>query len=283
MSELGLFLRTRRAAVLPADVGLPTGPRRRTPGLRRSELAALAGVSVEYVTRLEQGRDRHPSPQVLSSLADALRLSTAERVHLHRLTKAADPGFTCRPAGSEPPTSIRPPVLALLTRLEPTPAAILNRPGDVVARTKAFEALVGPLGLLDAPVPNLVRYVLSDPRAKAAFPDWPRMADDQVAALKQGPFRADPAAAALADELTVTAGEAFTARVNSIPGLPRATGIVRLTHPSAGPLRLSFETLDLPADDDQRLLVYLPADPATETALARLTTPPPQPLRLVAG
>ncbi|MBI0384744.1 helix-turn-helix transcriptional regulator, partial [Streptomyces albiflaviniger] len=86
-NELGLFLRSRREAVAPADVGLPTGPRRRTPGLRRAELATLAGVSVEYVTRLEQGRDRRPSAPVLSALADALRLTASERVHLHRLSK----------------------------------------------------------------------------------------------------------------------------------------------------------------------------------------------------
>src|SRR5690349_903696 len=95
-NELGLFLRVHREAVTPADAGLPTGPRRRAPGLRRSEVAALAGVSVEYVTRLEQGRDRRPSPQVLSALADALRLTAGERAHLHRLTKAADPGYNCR-------------------------------------------------------------------------------------------------------------------------------------------------------------------------------------------
>ncbi|MER7278533.1 helix-turn-helix transcriptional regulator [Dactylosporangium sp. NPDC000244] len=283
MSELGLFLRTRRAAVKPADVGLPTGPRRRTPGLRRSELAALAGVSAEYVTRLEQGRDRHPSPPVLSALAEALRLTPSERVHLHRLTKAADPGFTCRGPRATPPVTVRPAVRALLDRLDPAPAAILNRLGDLVARTAAFELLARPLGLLDAAPPNLTRFVLTDPRARAAFPDWEHVADEQVAALKHGPFRADPAVAALADELTVVAGDAFTTRVGAIPGLPRASGILRLAHPSAGPLRLAFETLDLPADDDQRLLVYLPADPATEAAVDRLVTAPQPGLRLVPG
>ncbi|GAA3452001.1 helix-turn-helix domain-containing protein [Dactylosporangium matsuzakiense] len=280
MSELGLFLRTRRAAVTPADVGLPAGARRRTPGLRRTEVAALAGVSVEYVTRLEQGRDRHPSPQVLSALADALRLSTAERVHLHRLTKAADPGFTCRGPGAAPALSVRAPVRALLDRLEPAPAAVFNRLGDVVASTPAFAALMRAVGLLDLAVPNMARFVLADPRARSAFPDWEVVADDQVAALKSGPFRADPAVAALADELTVTAGEAFTGRVSAIPGLPRSSGVLRMAHPAAGALRLDFETLELPADDDQRLVVYLPADPATAAALTRLTT---QPLRLVAG
>jgi transcriptional regulator with XRE-family HTH domain len=283
MSELGLFLRTRREAVTPAEAGLPAGQRRRTPGLRRSELAGLAGVSVEYVTRLEQGRDRHPSPSVLSALADALRMSTAERVHLHRLAKSADPGFTCRGPDAAPPRTVRPTVRALLDRLEPTPAVVLNHLGDIVARTAAYERLARPLGLLDGPRPNLARFVLADARARAAFPDWDHVADEQVAALKQGPFRADPEVATLADELTVVAGDAFTRRVGTVPGLPRGTGVMRVAHPTAGALRLAYETLELPADDDQRLVVYLPADPATEAALDRLNAVPMQPLRLVAG
>ncbi|HTJ32249.1 MAG TPA: helix-turn-helix transcriptional regulator [Dactylosporangium sp.] len=283
MSELGLFLRTRREAVTPAEAGLPAGPRRRTPGLRRSELAGLSGVSIEYVTRLEQGRDRHPSAQVLSALADALRMTTSQRLHLYRLAKGADPGFSCRGKGAEAPRTVRPTVRALLDRLGPTPAAVLNRLGDVVAHTDAFERLVAPLGLLDAPAPNLARFVLADARAREAFPDWDHVADEQVAALKHGPFRADPQVAALADELTVVAGPAFTGRLETVPGLPRASGVLRLAHPAAGALRLAYETLELPADDDQRLMVYLPADAATEAALAELTAPPRQPLRLVAG
>ena len=89
-NELGAFLRARREAVTPTEVGLPSGPRRRTPGLRRSEVATLAGISVEYLTRLEQGRDRNPSPSVLGSLADTLRLTVEERVHLRRLEKASN-------------------------------------------------------------------------------------------------------------------------------------------------------------------------------------------------
>ncbi|WP_432839416.1 helix-turn-helix domain-containing protein [Dactylosporangium sp. CA-092794] len=258
MSELGLFLRTRRAAVAPGAVGLPAGPRRRTPGLRRAELAALSGVSVEYVTRLEQGRDRRPSAQVLSALADALGLSVAERVHLHRLAKGAEPGFTCR-GPNQPPSAVRPTVRALLDRLEPSPAAVLGRTGDVLARTAGYEHLFGPLGLLDGPRPNLTRYVFGDPRARSAFPDWDRVADEQVAVLKQGPFRGDPRVAAIADELTLVAGDAFTARVAAVSGPPSGTGVLRLVHPRAGDLRLSYETLDLPAGDDQRLIFYAAA------------------------
>jgi transcriptional regulator with XRE-family HTH domain len=280
-NELGLFLRTRREAVSPADAGLPAGPRRRTPGLRRSELATLAGVSVEYVTRLEQGRDRRPSPSVLSAMAEALGLTPAERIHLHRLAKGADGSFTCM--GAAVSRDVRPTVRALLDGLEPLPAVLVNRVGELLAWTRGYELLTGPLGLLDDTPPNLVRFVLTDDRARTAYPDWERVADEQVAALKQGPFRADPHIAALADELTVTAGAAFTDRVETLPGLPRANGVLRVTHPEAGELRLSYETLDLPADDDQRLLVHLPGDAATSTALDALAGRRPGALRAVAA
>ena len=279
-NELGLFLRVRREAVTPAEVGLPTGPRRRAAGLRRSEVAALADVSVEYVTRLEQGRDRRPSPQVLSALAGALRLTTTERIHLHRLIKAADPGFDCR-GGATPGRTVRPTVQALLDRLEPTPAVLLNRLSDILAHTVGYERLVGPIGLLDAASPNLARFVFTDSRARAAYPDWDHTADEEVAALKQGPFRADRYIAALAEELTVTAGDAFTRRVDTVPALAKSSGILRLTHPEVGALRLAYEVLELPAEDDQRLIVHLPADPATSAALDRLNGHRSQPLRLV--
>ncbi|MEJ8635043.1 helix-turn-helix transcriptional regulator [Streptomyces sp. MS2.AVA.5] len=279
-NELGLFLRTRREAVTPAEVGLPAGSRRRTPGLRRSEVATLAGVSVEYVTRLEQGRDRRPSPQVLSALADALRLTPAERMHLHRLIKAADGGFTCR-GDAGPSRTVRPTVRALLERLEPAPAVLLNRLSDQLAWTDGYARLAGPVGLLDGTPPNLARFVFTDERARTLYPGWDRVADELVATLKEGPFRADPHIALLADELALTAGTGFSERVESLPGLPRSTGVTRWAHPEAGELRLAHETLELPADDDQRLLIHLPADEATATALDRLTGRRPGGLRAV--
>ncbi|MFJ8584431.1 helix-turn-helix domain-containing protein [Streptomyces sp. NPDC093595] len=281
-NELGLFLRTRREAVTPAEAGLPTGPRRRTPGLRRAELAMLAGVSVEYVTRLEQGRDRHPSVQVVVALADALRLTASERVHLHRLTKGADGAFTCTGAAA-PARTVRPGLRALLERLEPAPAVLLNRIGDALAWTAGYERLAGPAGLLDGDPPNLTRFVFTDERARTVFPDRDRVADEQVAALKQGPFRADPHVAAFADELAFTAGADFADRVRTLPGLPAATGVTRLAHPEAGALRLAYETLELPGDVDLRLIVHLPADDATAAALDRLTGRRPGALRAVSG
>ncbi|MGY1894977.1 helix-turn-helix transcriptional regulator [Nocardia gipuzkoensis] len=283
-NELGLFLRTRREAVTPAHVGLPAGPRRRTPGLRRAELATLAGVSVEYVTRLEQGRDRHPSPPVLSALADALRLSPAERIHLHRLSKSVDSGFTCM-GDAQPLREVRPTVRAILDRLEPAPAVVVNRLTEVLAYTDGYHRLMAPTGLFDGShtPANLARFVFCLPGARNLYADWEHVADETVATLKQGPFRADPHIAALADELTVTVGPAFADRVDTVPSLAAATGINRLVHPEAGPLRLAYELLELSADDDQRVIVYLPADDATAAALDALNGRRPGGLHAVSG
>lgn len=280
---MGLFLRSRREAVTPAQVGLPTGARRRTPGLRRAELATLAGVSVEYITRLEQGRDRRPSPPVLGALADAMHLAPSERVHLYRLTKAADAGFSCM-GTAQPPREVRPTVRAVLDRLEPAPAVVVNRLREPLAWTEGYERLMAPTGLLDDEGwANLALFVFTDRRARTVYPDWDHIADEVVAALKQGPFRADPHIAALADELTVAAGAEFTRRVESVPGLAAATGITRLVHPDAGNLRLSYETLELSADDDQQLIVYLPADDSTAHALDALAGRRPGGLRAVSS
>ncbi|PXY21815.1 helix-turn-helix domain-containing protein [Prauserella endophytica] len=280
-NELGTLLRARREAVTPERVGLPSGPRRRTPGLRRSELATLAGISVEYLTRLEQGRDRHPSAQVLGAIADALRLSLTDRQLLAHTAKSLAGAALC-PAGMPPARTVRPTVRALLDRLEPAPALLLNRLSDVLAYTPAYERLAGPAGLLDAEAPNLVRFLFTDARAHTVFADWERVADEHVANLKLGPPGDDPHLAALTDELTVTAGAPFADRLRCPPSLVPDTGELRLVHPEVGGLLLAYETLALP-DDDQRLLVYLPADEATGAALDQLTGRRPGSLRAVTG
>ncbi|MFK0171026.1 helix-turn-helix domain-containing protein [Streptomyces sp. NPDC090306] len=279
-NELGLFLRLRREAVTPAEAGLPTGPRRRTPGLRRAELATLAGVSVEYVTRLEQGRDRRPSAPVLAALADALRLTPSERVHLHRLAKGADPGFSCQ-GGAGPNRAVRQTVRALLEQLEPAPAVVLNRLSEILACTDGYRRLAEPLGLLDGVRPSLARFVFTNPRARAVYPDWDAVADEQVAALKQGPGSTDAHVGALMAELTVFCGESFAGRLVTVPGLPRPNGVVRMVHPEAGEVRLAYETLGLPADDDQQVVVHLPADHASAAALDLLAGRRPGALRAV--
>ncbi len=275
-NDLGAYLRARREAVAPADVGLPAGTRRRTPGLRRSELATLAGISVEYLTRLEQGRDRHPSAQVLGALADTLGLSVDERFHLRMLTKVTT-GNIC-PAAA-PATSVRPTVAALLERLEPTPAIVVNRLHDVLAHTGGYASLIGPVGLFDGERPNLARFVFTDARARHAYPDWERVADDLAATLKLPTYKGDAAVAELTEVLTILAGAAFTERLTAATGPARRSGVDRLVHPEAGELRLSYEILELP--DDQRMIVYLPADDATSTALSGLAGRRPGALRAV--
>ena len=276
-NELGTYLRTWREAVTPAEAGLPAGPRRRTPGLRRAELATLAGVSVEYLTRLEQGRDRNPSAQVLGALADALN----DRILLRRLTKESDGGdpLLCAAAPSLS-RAARPTVRAVLDHLEPAPALVVNWIGDVLAHTAGYERLVGPLGLLDDERPNLLRYLFTDERARSAYRDWDRVADDLVARLRHEVPLRDPHLAELADELTVTAGADFADRFADLAMAPRRTGSQHIDHPEAGSLRLMHETLALP-DEGQRIIIHLPADDATAAALDRLNGRRPGALRAV--
>jgi transcriptional regulator with XRE-family HTH domain len=233
-NALGRFLRARREATAP-----PSTERRRTPGLRRGELADRAGISVEYLTRLERGTDRSPSGQVLSALADALSMSPDERVHLYRLIKA---GTTCAPP---PPPPLRPTVLATLDALEPAAAAVLSPAGDVLASTARFREISG---LNDER--NLVRFAFS-PESKAHYPDWAQVANDRAAALRAAADLGDHQAAVLAFELSITAGAAFTDRYDTASSLPPATGTERW-----GPHLLVFETLYLPGEGEHRLMIY---------------------------
>jgi transcriptional regulator with XRE-family HTH domain len=270
-NELGAFLRARRESVSPARVGLPGGPRRRTPGLRRAELATLAGVSAEYLTRLEQGRDRHPSGEILSALADAMDMSADERVHLHRLVKA-NIGGACLAAIGEPAPDIRPTIQALLDRLDSTPAVVVTTWGDLLAYTRGFERLTAALGLLVGDPPNLARYVFTSDRAQSAFPDWERIASEQAAQLRSAAALGDPHAAFLVEELTITAGARFRKFYDAANALPSRVGVDRWAHPAAGELRLAYESLTFPGAGEERLIVHLPADETSELALAELSS-----------
>jgi transcriptional regulator with XRE-family HTH domain len=177
--SLGEFLRGRRARIGPGDVGLPVGAtRRQTPGLRREELAALAGVSVDYYTRLEQGRDTNPGIGVLDALATALRLDDDERAHLFAL--AAGRTLTRRPAR----VSIRPGLRHLLDALRPAPAYLLNPVSDVLAANPEGLLLLPGLGDRPPARRNIVRYVFTHPEARRVFTDWQQMAEDCVAQLR---------------------------------------------------------------------------------------------------
>lgn len=274
-TPLGDFLRVRRDAIRPETVGLPVGFRRRAPGLRRSELAQLAGISVEYLVRIEQGRDRNPSLSVLKALADALALGPSERAHLRYLAKISAGACTGQPV--EPATEVRPTVLALLDRLEPAVAIVTNRLGDVLAHTHGFDLIARPWGMLDAERPNLTRFVFTHPRARTVFPDWDRVADERAFDLWLGPSA--KMSSRFKTELAPIAGAEFARRLN-LHTLP-PSGVLRWAHPEGGELRLDREVLELPAADAQQLVAFLPADAATAASLDRLGARPTVPLRAV--
>lgn len=282
--ELGRFLRSRREAVTPEAVGLPPGSRRRTPGLRRAEVATLAGISVDYLVRLEQGRDRRPSAEVLAALADALQLDEEDRNHLRTLASVTHTAALCPSEVPAVAHTVRPTVQALLDRIEPAPAFVLNRLTDVVAWTSGYQALAGPLGVLDRTPPNLLRFTFTDERARQVFPDWDAVADEQVANLWASCGPHDPHIAALIDDIEAAGGgEGFSARWRGRRVARKGAGVKRLVHPEVGELRIAFETLRLPEGDDLRLVAYLPGDDATAAALDQLSGRRPGALRAVGG
>lgn len=261
-SPLGDFIRARRDTVQPQSLGMPDWGRRRAPGLRRSDLAARAGVSVEYLTRLEQGRDRNPSVAVVNALADALALDLPDREHLRYLSKITGGECTAHTRAEPPRRDVRPPVLRTLGLLEPGIAVVTNRLGDVLARTTGFEAVTRDTGLLDADTPNLTRYVFTDPRARTFFADWDEVADERAFELWHGPSGAS--FEWFTAELAPAAGPDLTRRLNRHV-VPRRRPL-RLHHPSGCELELVRETLELP-EDAQQLVVLLPADEATARAV----------------
>ncbi|MEU2925098.1 helix-turn-helix transcriptional regulator [Streptomyces sp. NPDC007251] len=264
-TPLGDFIRAKRDSIQPETLGLPDRGRRRSPGLRRLDLAARAGISVEYLTRIEQGRDRSPSVAVVNALADALSLDAAERNHLRYLAKITGGACTAHRSPAPPRRDVRPALLQTLRLLEPGIAVVTNRLGDILARTSGYELLTAGTGLLDGDAPNLTRYVFTDPRARAFFADWDQVADEQAFDLWLGPSAEN--SEWLSAELAPLAGPEFTRRLNR--HLVPRRGALRLTHPTGPPLRLTRETLDAPTDA-QQLVVFLPADEHTREALTEL-------------
>jgi transcriptional regulator with XRE-family HTH domain len=275
-TPLGDFIRVKRDGIQPESLGLPDHGRRRSPGLRRVDLATRAGISVEYLTRIEQGRDRNPSPAVVNALADALSLDSRERNHLRYLAKITGGACSARAHSAPPRRDVRPSVLETLRILEPGIAMVTNRLGDVLACTSGFELVSSGTGLLDGDNPNLTRYVFTDPRARTFFADWDAVADEQAFDLWLAPSAEN--AEWLTAELAPIAGPGLTRRLNRHVVPPR--GVLRLNHPSGCQLQLLRETLELQADA-QQLVVFLPADEATAQAVDRLRVPPRRRLRAV--
>ncbi|MDO8186032.1 helix-turn-helix transcriptional regulator [Conexibacter sp. JD483] len=267
--ELREFLRSRRARLAPEAVGLDRGDgHRRVPGLRREELARLAGVSVDYYVRLEQGRNASVSASVLDAIARALRLDEHERAHLFDLAKPAPQ--TARRRASRP-QRVRPGVRLLLDTL-PTPAFVLGRRLDILATNRMARALLCDFDALPPAARNHARWIFLDPATRELYVDWETIARENVAMLRldAGANPDDQELSALIGELTIKSPE-FAGWWTRHEVLRRSHGTKRYHHPVVGPLTISYEALPLPDDPDQTLFVYSaePGSPSAE-ALALL-------------
>jgi transcriptional regulator with XRE-family HTH domain len=267
-TELSNFLRTRRARLSPVDVDIAaTGERRRVPGLRREELARLAGVSVDYYIRLEQGRGGvHPSYSVLEALGRALQLDEAEQQHLYRLARA--PTAQAAPRRARP-QRVRPEIQLLLNRLDSVPALVVGRRMDLLAWNELAVRLHIDFATLPPRMRNVARLVFLDDASRLLYPDWEQVALETVGYLRleAGAEADDAALQALIGELS-TKSEAFRRMWARHDVRQKAHGMKRFRHPLVGDLELHYETLALPADDGQVLITYTaqPGSPS-ETAL----------------
>ncbi|MEU5638518.1 helix-turn-helix transcriptional regulator [Streptomyces milbemycinicus] len=269
-AELGDFLRTRRARLRPEDVGLVSyGTRRRVPGLRREELAQLAGVSVAYYTRLEQGQSPGASDGVLDAIARALRLSPDEHAHLRNLARPARAGR--RPA---PRTeTARPSTRLLVEAMAAVPALVLTARFDVLAWNPLGHALLAGHLAADSPQrpadrPNTQRLLFLDPHTRELYPDWEGEAPRAVSALRvaAGEYPDDRRLAELIGELTMKSPE-FAALWSRHPVRKCAFGVKSFHHPLVGPMELTFEMTRLPDSSGQCLMMY-GAEPGSSSEAA---------------
>jgi transcriptional regulator with XRE-family HTH domain len=258
--EVKAFLSSRRAKITPEQAGLAAyGRNRRVSGLRRSEVADLAGVSVEYYSRLERGNLSGVSETVLDALARALQLDEAERAHLSDLARAAGPAARARHKPSA--QQVRPSVQRILDGMSEVPAFVHNGRLDVLAANLLAQALFAPVFADPARPANHARFNFLDPRAHDFWIDWERAADDSVAMLRTEAGR-DPYDKALSDlvgELS-TRSDAFRIRWAAHDVRLHRTGLKHIHHPVVGDLHLAYDVMELPADPGQTLIA-LSADP----------------------
>ncbi len=263
-SEIREFLTSRRAKITPGQAGLRTyGDNRRVPGLRREEVALLAGVSVDYYTRLERGNANGVSESVLEALARALQLDEAERAHLFDLARAA--GSTSRRRRRPAPQQVRPSVQRILDAITGAPAFVRNGRMDILAANRLGRAFYSPH--FDSPhgPPNSARFIFLDPRATDFYVEWEQVATDAVAILRSEAGR-DPYDRDLSDlvgELS-TRSETFRTRWAAHNVRFHDTGSKRFHHPVVGDLGLTFETMQLAADAGLMLFVYT-AEPGSKS------------------
>jgi transcriptional regulator with XRE-family HTH domain len=265
--EIRDFLSSRRAKLTPAQVGLPDYGIRRVPGLRREEVAVLAGVSVPYYTRLERGDVHGVSESVLEALARALQLDDAERAHLFDLARAAQPAITPRrrrPAKQR----IRPSVQHVLDSITGAAAFVRNDRLDIVAANQLGRALYSVMFADAVRPPNSARFIFLDPGAHELYRNWERAADDVVAVLRAAAGR-DPYDRDLSDlvgELS-TQSEDFRVRWAQHNVREHITGIKYFHHPVVGDIDLTYDRLDLAADPGLTLFTYT-AEPGSRHAEA---------------
>ncbi|MFG2871615.1 helix-turn-helix domain-containing protein [Streptomyces sp. NPDC048338] len=265
-AELSEFLRSRRARLKPEDVGLPSfGRHRRVPGLRREELAQLAGVSVAYYTRLEQGNGRNVSLEVLDSIARALRLSDTERAHLTHLAKPTTKKK--QRASITRPQQVRPGLLHLIDAMETVPAFVLGRRGDILAWNRMARALLGDLAAMDPQERNMARMVFLDPNARDLYLDWECKATEVVSVLRlyAGCYPDDQQLLALVGELSVRSEE-FRSLWAAHTVTDKGHGTKRLRHPLVGEMTLGYETMKVSGGDPDLVLVTYQAEPGTASA-----------------
>jgi transcriptional regulator with XRE-family HTH domain len=256
------FLASRRAKITPEQAGLPDfGGSRRVAGLRRAEVAMIAGVSPDYYTRLERGNLSGVSDSVLDALCRALRLDEAERSHLYDLARAAGP--TSRTRRRPAKHHVRPGTRHLLDAMTDAPAFVRNGRLDILAANHLAEALYSPAFDTAARPVNLARFCFLDPRAEDFYPDWNDAANTTVALLRTEAGR-DPYDRALTDLVgeLATRSDDFRARWAAHDVRLHHTGIKRFQHPLVGSLDLGFEAMPMPADPGLTLTAYS-AEPGT--------------------
>ncbi|MEU3644776.1 helix-turn-helix transcriptional regulator [Lentzea sp. NPDC034063] len=251
-TELREFLRSRRAKVTPEDAGLPALPgTRRVPGLRREEVAQLAGVSVDYYVRLERGRNVNVSESVLDALARALQLNDTERAHLYTVAKPT------RKTQALPPQRVRPGLLRVLDSMTDVPAMLLGRRSDVLAMNALASALYMDFGAASPQDRNPVRFMFLDPAARALYLDWEANARLAVAHLHiyAGRHPHDPKLAALVGELSVRDADFRRWWADNDVYL-HAHGTKALNHPVVGEITVAYESFTVDGDPDMSMALH---------------------------
>ena len=251
--EIRDFLISRREKLRPEDVGLPRGTRRRVPGLRREEVATLAGVSIDYYVQVERGQVNGVSDEVLAAIARALRLDDAERTHLFDLARGSSSTRRVRPAPVRLPATLQ----QLLDAMTEAPAVIETGTLDIVAANALGRALYRPV-LESQAAPNMARYVYLDPDAVRFFDDWDAIADDVAAMLRLESARAPGSAVETLVEELLSGGEAFERRWNAHDVVDHRRGAKTVHDAEVGELRLRYEALEVVGMPGIRLFGYTP-------------------------